>query len=390
MSTINRGFTMRTFIRLLAALALVAGLPFTVQAQTTVTQTTLSAALSAPAQGAPNNLVSLASATGVVAPTATSVGTELFVDQEAMLVLSISGTLATVQRGYDNTIAVAHPNSQIVYVGPTSGAFATPFVFTDPPIGSCTLGNESYSLRINVRTGKIFQCTNSVWMNVIDSFQFIGPSNCWYSTSGGTFTTPAAVTNIGLYAAAYTGLVASATAPGTPMLQVATTNGGQATNTVSCQVPVPSRTNVTKGVYVIDATWLYGVQQNALAASTSQAVVAASGTMNGVVAFGQIALPTPGASETASTVAQARWDTGSINIVPCTISSNACSANQFNVATNTVGQFYTSKITPGNPAPMTSDLTAYYVNFTWLCQNATATTVNIAGVLIHYRTLTSL
>lgn len=369
---------MRTVLRSLLAAVLVVLASPPLSAQTTVNTTTLSAALGAPAQGVPATLVQVASATNIAAPTATFPGSELFVDQEAMLVTAVSGTTLTVIRGWDRTKTTSHANSAIVYLGPNSGAnIGSPFVFTDPPIGTCTLSSEVYGLRINVATGEIWQCTNSQWMNVIDSVQFVGPGNCYYSTSGGTFT---AQTNVGVAGNTGLGLINSGgTPPGTPVMQVATTNAGTATNTISCLVPLPTRANAGKGVYVVDATWIYGVQQTALG---TQAVVLASGTMNGVLAFGQITLPAAATSETPSTVAQARWDTGTMVLTP--------TAANFNTATTTAGAFATEKIAPANPVAMATDLTAYYVNFTVLCTATSATTVNVAGVLIHYRTVTGL
>lgn len=377
MKRITRFGVLTLFATLLAATAF---------AQQTVNTTTLSSALSAPiySQGASgSNVAAGPNNTFVVGSTSNiQVGYELFVDQEAMLVqaIPVSGTVS-VQRAFDGTRIASHNSGATVYIGANSGLPGSPFQQVDPPVGSCTLTNEPWSLRINTNSGDVWACTNGQWMNVVDAYMLVPPTSCWYSTSGGTFTTPAAVTNIGIYANSYTGLTSGgATAPGTPVLQVATTNSGTATNTISCLVPVPSRANVGKGVYVLDATWLYGIQQAAV--NSTQVAVEASGTLNGVVAFGQIALPTAAASETPSTVAQARWDSGTITLTPAKAS--------FNASTTTAGGFYTQKITPGAPAQMTSDLTAYYVNLTVLCAATTATTINTPGVLIHYRYVTGL
>jgi hypothetical protein len=155
---------------LLAALALFTAPVF---AQTAPTTTTLSAQLNAPQPGAPATTVSLASCTNIVAPSATQTGTELFFDQEAAIVQAVQSTtpcLLSVLRGYDasptgtpNTGAF-HPNGSLVYAGPVTGAFGTPFTISDPPLGGCTLASEVYTVRINTRNGRIWTCgSNSRW-----------------------------------------------------------------------------------------------------------------------------------------------------------------------------------------------------------------------------------
>lgn len=352
----------RTLASVILAFAAVLGYSSPSLAQTTVTQTTFSSAVALPTQTAPARVVVVASASGI------SAGSELFADEEAMLVTAVNGTQITVQRGVDGSTVGPHTTTVAVYAGPASGVTGSPFVFIDPPVGTCTLANELYSLRINTISGRIWQCTNSTWMNVIDSYAWVGPGNCAYSTSGGTLTAP----TFGAAGNTALGLI-NASGVGIPVYQIATTNSGTATNTISCLLPVPSRTNTSRGAYVVDATFFYGVQQTGLG---TQVAVLASGTMNGVAVFQTITLPTPAASETPS-AAVARWDSGSLTITPVVASSN--------VATTTAGQFYSVKFTPANPLAMTTDLTNYYVNLTLLCSATSATTINTPGVLVHYR-----
>jgi hypothetical protein len=151
--------------------ALVVGLASLVGAQTTVTQTTLAVAVN---QG--DTFVTLTSATGVLAniTNATTSGSLLFVDREALFVISLSGAVARVQRGYDSTFQDAHAVGAPVFVGQL-GSLANgvsqggPFVRTDPGPGGCLLTAESYSLRINTRTSTIWSCVNSTWMAVNDA-----------------------------------------------------------------------------------------------------------------------------------------------------------------------------------------------------------------------------
>ena len=147
-------------VLLLCLLGLTAG----AFAQTVPTQTTLSAAVAIPSPGSPSTTVIVASATGISAPTATSPGTELYVDDEAMVVQAVNGTTLTVFRGYDASNAGQHSSGSAVYAGPVSGTFGSPFVIVDPPAGGCTLSTETYTMRINTRIGRIWVCgQNSRW-----------------------------------------------------------------------------------------------------------------------------------------------------------------------------------------------------------------------------------
>lgn len=305
---------------------------------------------------------------------AVQAGQYIYVDQEQQLITGVpTSTTITVQRIRGR--AAAHVSGTTVYIGPGSA-----FQRADPPFGQCTASAQGDPW-INADKGLIWRCLGSQWLNVIDAYVFVGPGSCFGSTSGGTLTTPAAVSNVNIYATTWTGLInSSATPPGTPVLQVATTNAGTATNTVSCQIPLPLRANLSRGVYVADATWVYGLQQNA--ANATQVAVEASGTLNGIVAFGKIVLPAAGASETPSTVAQARADSGTIVLTPAKAS--------FNASVTTTGAFVTQKIAPGSPFAMATDLTIYYANFTVLHTTTVASTLQVAGVIIHYYTVTGL
>lgn len=343
-----------------------------VYAQATTTQTTTSAAQSKQTSGASVQQLQVASATGI------TVGTELYIDKEAELVIGTmpgSTTTFIVQRGFDQTRSAAHANGAIVYAGPTAGVTGSPFIQSDPEFGTCVSTSLLYTVYINEATGNLWQCSGSTWLNVVDSFDWIGPGNCYYTTSGGTF---AAQTNVGVTGTTGLGLVSSAAGVASlPVLEVSTTNSGTATNTISCTIPVPSRANVARGVYVVDATFAYGVYQNT---AGTQAAVLASGTMNGQAVFTTVTLPAAAASETGSTVAPVRWDTGTLTITPVVASANVTSL--------TVGQFYTMKFTPATALAMTSDLTSYQVNLSILCAATTATSIATPGVLVHYRTVT--
>lgn len=183
---------MKMFSRIrISALAIIAALVVSVPAlaQTTVTTTTLSAAVSANTQSIP-----LASATGV------TVGSGLFVDRESMSVVSITGTVARVVRGVDGSGSVSHASGATVYVGPTSGvAGPGPFWQSDPAIGSCTASAEQYSVRINTNSGRIWGCINSRWAMVNQPYpQTVDIFNGWGAdiASATTIAPVSRVTNV--------------------------------------------------------------------------------------------------------------------------------------------------------------------------------------------------
>lgn len=134
---------------LTVALALLAAVP--VYAQTTVDSTTLAAAVTATA-----NQVSVTSATNV------AVGNILFVDREAMRVSALSGTVATVTRGFNGTAARAHAALATLYTGPPVEFYASEVV-----VGStCTATAEQYTPRIVLPTGNVYKCSNSTWEQI--------------------------------------------------------------------------------------------------------------------------------------------------------------------------------------------------------------------------------
>ncbi len=155
----QRGHVRLGVLGLVLALGLI-GLATPLLAQTSVTQTTLAAALAAPTQGAPATSVLLTSAAGITAPTATAPGSVIYMDTEAMRVQALSGTTAQVQRGQLGTAGAAHAANVIVFAGPSSGTLASPFVSTDPT-GVCVAASQPYTLSINTRTGSVWACTPS-------------------------------------------------------------------------------------------------------------------------------------------------------------------------------------------------------------------------------------
>lgn len=123
--------------------------------QNLLTQTSLSAAISATAQTFP-----VASATNIT----TSPATLLYVEREAMLVLAVSGTTITVARGQVGTPAVAHPSAEMVLAGRPD------YFATTAPSGACTTATVYASPYINISTGLEWLCS-SITLRWVPGFQ---------------------------------------------------------------------------------------------------------------------------------------------------------------------------------------------------------------------------
>lgn len=136
----------------LAAALLFAAFP--AHAQTILTQTTLSAAVTTTSA----RTVVVASATcaactgAVLAP-----GTNIYIDRELMVVNAVNSTTLTVQRGASGTASGTHASGALVFMGPPPAFLTNPRV-TAPTDGSCTRGNIAYLPVIQVSTGIISDC----------------------------------------------------------------------------------------------------------------------------------------------------------------------------------------------------------------------------------------
>lgn len=137
----------------------------------TLTQTSLSS--SASANPATQNFVILASPFGVSAPTPQGVKTILYVDHEAMLVLSAPTTITNqvmVQRGALGTSAAPHAIGATVYVGKESQFFQR------DPSGDCGSSGQIVTPWINVINGNQWTCAGS-WMLSVASQGTVQPTN---------------------------------------------------------------------------------------------------------------------------------------------------------------------------------------------------------------------
>jgi hypothetical protein len=346
--------------RLIVSLCLMVMLPAFAAAQTfTMNSTTLSAAMTATAKTA--TLTSTSAATGSTFGAVTA-GQAVFIDGEFMPITGLSGSVATVQRRANPT---AHSSGAVVWI-------ATPnsFMHRDPPIGNCTLANQGDPW-INVENNRVWRCsgssTASGWMNVVDEYVFLPASACNSSVSGNSTGT--------------NGLTVLGSAPSLPAVQAATSASGTNTHYFTCSLSnPPGRLDLSRGSYVVDVQFYYGVQTTAIG---TQVAVLASGTMNAKTVFTKIAYPAAGASETATGLVEAtRADSGTLVITPVVAS--------FNTATTTAGEFYTATFAPATPIPVGADRTQLLFTASLLNTATSATVTNSPGLLVHYRRLSGM
>jgi len=145
---------MRNLICIALCTALALLLPGLGLAQTTMSSTTLSAAVAVGDQE-----VVVASATGITAYTNT-VNTMLFVDREAMAVTSVSGTRIGVYRSQSGSRLTAHASGATVWLGPPAAFYSA------APFGPCTATAVGYHPRVVTSTGELWSCPNSQWQRL--------------------------------------------------------------------------------------------------------------------------------------------------------------------------------------------------------------------------------
>lgn len=191
---------MKTLLKSLA-FALVLLVPSLAYGQTILTTTTLSAAVPSTSSSALTSgnlgVVSLTSATAVLAPTpngGNTYGTStsnaqsyLYVDRELMQVTGVSGTNINVIRSVSSTAASSHASGALVFVIPAADVSGDSGRFNSAPQGSCTRTNELYLPHIQYISGIISDCIGGQWVNG-DALQTQRLSNFEYQfpVTGGT------------------------------------------------------------------------------------------------------------------------------------------------------------------------------------------------------------
>lgn len=149
------------------------------QAQTTVSSTTLSVAVTNTGGGSGGQLFTVASATGITPALSSPVYG--FVDGELVNIKAVNSTTLLVERGVDGTVGRTHLSGAPFFFGPPS-AFGH-----NAQSGSCTAAN-TFSPTFNVRTGDKFSCISGFWQKLVDS-TFTYPQTAYITTSYTNATT---------------------------------------------------------------------------------------------------------------------------------------------------------------------------------------------------------
>jgi hypothetical protein len=239
---------MKHLQKTIVGLVLLLGLAASGFAQTALTQTTLSSAIT----DSKSQIVVVASATGITAGTSF-----IYVDNELMQVNSLSGTSLIVVRGAGSTKANTHASAAIVFIG-ASFNFAN---FT--PQGSCTRGSGYFLFvpYIDVKNSVISDCIGG---QIVSSDYGKGP--VYPQFNGIRFPDPGGVI--------YTSLETNGTAP------------SAATEIYCTEIDLPQSMNIT-GLGVLNGTtvgtdnhWmiLYDSSGKVLANSAAAGALAASGS----------------------------------------------------------------------------------------------------------------
>lgn len=345
---------MKNTLKIATLFALVAMAAF---GQLTTTSTTLSAAVSA---GTTSEWC-IASATGVSVPSIGQNGTILFTDKEAAQVTAAgsSSTCFRVKRGQLGTSAqAAHATGTAVWVGnaatstgdPSRPFSGGPFI-TTAPSGSCD-ATAQYTLPLIVTGGAMsglaagaqVSCVNSRWGTQSDRMYYVSPSNCTFAPT--TLTT----TNTYIQVGASTVFVLNGTS-----------NAAAGTNTLTCDIMLPTRLAILRGTQITDITLMIGSQTTAP-------------TSLGTATLGYIQFPAAATSETASTV------------TPVTIGGTVTTTSPTLITTvTTAGSFLTIKHTFSTAVNLSTDLQILRYTMPFLQSAAAAMTLNTPGLLVHYK-----
>lgn len=312
--------------------------PQEARAQTTITSTTLSAAITTPALNTPaGTSVQLTSNTGVAA------NQYIYVGQELMYVTTTPSTSGpvSVRRGAGagvGGIPTPHYSGEFVYVGPAL-AFQTRDVSD-----VCTSSSVAYLPWINVTNGNRFLCTDGMWGKL--GLFYVPPTQCTFAPT--TLTTTNTYPQIGA---------------SNIFVLNAVSNAAAGTNTLVCNILVPTEVSTGRGSVITDIVVPIGSQVTAP-------------TSIGTATFGSITLPTPSATtQTASTVTPVTAGGTITQVGPTTT-----------VATvTTAGSFLTFSYNFSTVIAENTDYRIYQFTLPILQSAAAAMTLNTPGLLIHYQ-----
>ena len=322
--------------------------------QATTTQTTLSTSITASGQ---SNTVCIASATGVVIPSATTNGSYLGIDQEAVRVTATAPgntNCYRVTRGQLGTAVAGHNSGSTVWVGnaaTNSGDSSRPFngaFVATVPSGACTASQQYtlpvivYGNALGMSNGDVYTCSSNGLWGQPKSF-YVSPSACTFAPT--TLTT----TNSYTYVGASNLFVLNGT-----------TNAATGTLTLTCDIRVPSLVNTSSPAVLQDITLFVGSQTTAPSAL-------------GTATLGSISFPSAATSETASTV------------TPVTVGGTVSTTSPTAItSTTTAGSFLTVKHTYSSAVNLANDLQVLRYTLPFTNGSAAAMTVNTPGLIVHY------
>lgn len=328
--------------------------------QQTTTSTTLSTALTSTT----NAEWCIGSATGVQLPSASLNASYLFVDREAAQITSqgSTSTCYKVKRAQLGTSQQAHAATSKVWVGaaatgtgdssrPFTGAFVSSL-----PSGSCT-ATAQYTLPIiytgpaggGAFPGSVINCIGSRWSGQADKAFFVSPANCTFAPT--TLTTTNTMIQVG--------------ASNVVVLN-GTSNAAAGTNTLTCNIMIPTAVSALQGAVLTDITVFAGSQTTAP-------------TSIGTATLGSITFPTAATSETPSTVTPVTFGGTLTTTTPTAITT-----------VTTAGSFLTIKTALGTPVTLSTDLQILQYKLPFVQSAAAAMTVNVPGLIIHYAAPTTL
>lgn len=306
----------------------------------------------------------IGSATGVVLSSTTGNASYLFVDREAAQITSqgSSSTCYNVKRGQLGTAQNAHAATTKVWVGQAStgtGDSSRPFTgaFTSTyPSGSCT-ATAQYTLPVIYTgpasgggfTGSVIDCVGGRWGGTSNNTFFVSPSQCTFAPT--TLTT----TNTYIQVGASNVFVLNGTS-----------NAAAGTNTLTCNILIPTHVSALKGAVITDITGFYGSQTTAP-------------TSIGTATLGTITFPAAATGAAVSTVTPVSFGGTITNTVPTLVTT-----------VTTAGSFLPIKSALGTPVTLSTDLQMLVYKLPFLQSAAAAMTVNTPGLVVHYSLPTNL
>jgi hypothetical protein len=328
--------------------------------QQTTTSTTLSTALSSTT----NADWCIGSATGVRLPSTSNNGSFLMVDREIAQVTGQGGssTCFKVKRAQLGSAQNAHAATSRVWVGgagvgsgDSSRPFTDAFVSTLPS-GAC-VASAQYTLPIiytgpasgGAFSGSVINCIGSRWSGQTDKVFYVPPTQCTFA--------PTTLTTTNTYIQ---------TGSSNTFVLNGTSNAAAGTNTLTCNIVIPTAVTALQGAVITDITGYYGSQTTAP-------------TSIGTATLGSISFATPATGAAASTVTPVSFGGTITNTVPTAITT-----------VTTAGSFLPIKSALGTPVTLSTDNQILVYKLPFVQSAASAMTINTPGLIVHYAAQTTL